>query len=212
MKKYFVTLSLTLLSCFICSNDDAHSEIYSDDIMYPVDDCSSFYAKISGGANFIQSKTLHDSKDHYKVGYLASSSIGFRWNTGISLEAEYAFRRNCLKNVKFEGHTYGVCGSLQTSSLMANLLWDLPLSCSLNPYVGGGIGYDFHELHASYHNYRYKFEKNAFAWQFIGGVKYPIFSNADLSLEYKFHSSNLKGFHDHSVALGVTCKFGPFFQ
>ncbi len=46
-------------------------------------------------------------------------------------------------------------GHFQTSSYMANLLWDLPLSSwgcafwNIQPFIGAGIGYDFQQMHSS---------------------------------------------------------------
>src|SRR5882757_9938977 len=55
----------------------------------------NFYAKILGGANFLQSTTTDGNKSTFHTGYIFSGSLGYCWsNYGLRLEAEYAFRRN----------------------------------------------------------------------------------------------------------------------
>lgn len=62
---------------------------------------------------------------------------------------------------------------------MANLLWDLPLAnwgCEfwkIRPFIGGGIGYDFQQIHAHNAGFTFKKSKKNFAWQVIAGLGYP---------------------------------------
>ncbi len=81
-------------------------------------------------AELIFCKTLQsdESKTKYKAGYIIAGSLGYCWNYGLNLEAEYAFRRNEIKKIHFFGQGSSKHGHFQTSSYMANLLWDLPLS------------------------------------------------------------------------------------
>jgi len=91
----------------------------------------------------------------YKTGYLVSGSLGYSWSYGLRLEAEYAYRRNSLKNFHFFGRTFSLDGYFQSSSYMANLLWGLPLSSwgcyfwQIQPSIGAGVGYDVQQIHAN---------------------------------------------------------------
>jgi opacity protein-like surface antigen len=176
---------------------------------------SPFYVEAFGGANFLQTDQRHGIKSDYQTGYLFSGSLAYRWCYGLRLEAEYAYRRNTLKKIHFFGRSFRTHGHFQSSSYMANLLWDLPLSscgCDLwkiRPFIGAGIGYGLQQL--SSHNSAFvftKMKKKHVAWQLIAGLSYPLFCHTDISIEYKFHKGGFSHIYNHSVGLGLTYNFG----
>ncbi|MBY0529032.1 MAG: porin family protein [Rhabdochlamydiaceae bacterium] len=174
----------------------------------------NFYAKIFGGANFLQNTTVYGNKSSYQTGYVFSGSFGYSWRRyGLRFEAEYAFRRNAIKKIQFITQGVSKHGHFQTSSYMANLLWDLPLcswGCSfwkIEPFIGAGLGYDFKKVHSSNSRIVYHQNLNHISWQVMAGLAYPIFRNAELSLEYKFHQGGCH-FDNHSIGLGFMYKFG----
>lgn len=175
---------------------------------------NNFYAEIFGGANFLQTQRSGGIKSTYKTGYIVSGSLGYKYCYGLRLEAEYAFRRNSLQKIHFFGRSFNLSGHLESSSYMANLLWDLPIECwgctlwNLKPFIGAGIGYDNQHLHAKSAGLNFKHHKRGFAWQFIAGLKYPIFCDTDLSFEYKLHHGRLKHIYSHSIGIGLTYSFG----
>ena len=81
-----------------------------------------------GGANFLQSTAIDGNKSYYQTGYIIAGSLGYCWRDGLRLEAEYAFRRNAIRKIDFFGEGSSNHGHFQTSSYMANLLWDVPLA------------------------------------------------------------------------------------
>jgi len=209
MKKVVVSLMSLMLACLCidlqaCDNDFSKGS----------GDSNSFYAEIFGGANFLQTEKRGGIKSYYRTDYLTSGSLGYRWCYGLRLEAEYAYRRNTLHKEHFFGRSFGVHGHFQSSSYMANVLWDLPLSklgCGfwkIKPFIGGGIGYDYQQIRTRIFGLNFRENKKHFAWQVITGVGYPIFCHTDLSLEYKYHKGGFKHIHNHSVGLGLTYKFG----
>lgn len=177
------------------------------------EDIPSFYAKIFGGANFLQTETHGGIKSHYQSGYIVGGSLGYRWCYGISLEAEYAFRRNAFKSIHFFGRTFSMHGHFQSSSYMANLLWDLPLyswECNfwgIQPCIGAGIGYDFQRIHGHNDFLAFNSSKKHFAWQAIVALTYPLFCKADVSLGYKFHKGGFHYINNHSIELGLMYNF-----
>ena len=42
-----------------------------------------------------------ETKPPIKAGYIIAGSLGYCWRYGLSLEAEYAFRRNPIKQNRF---------------------------------------------------------------------------------------------------------------
>ena len=95
---------------------------------------------------------------------------------------------------------------------MANLLLDFPLSSwgsafwNIQPFIGGGIGYDFQQMHSSNSRIVFKQKWNHFSWQVMAGLAYSIYCNTEITLEYKFHQGGCH-FYNHSLGLGLTHKF-----
>ncbi len=178
-------------------------------------DKSNLYAKIFGGANFLQDTTTNGNKATYEAGYIVSGSGGYCWRYGLRFEGEYAYRRNDISKIHFVTQGSSTDGHFQTSSYMANLLWDMPLcswGCSfwnIQPFIGAGIGADLQEMHSS--NSRIEFYQNwtHFSWQAMAGLAFPIFRHTELTLEYKFHQGG-SHFYNNSVGFALVYKFGYF--
>lgn len=209
MKKIMALFTASLLVCSYLHAEYNHCG--------SCDDENEFYVNLFGGANFIQSSMSSGVRNNYKTGYIVSSSLGYSWCYGLRLEGEYAYRRNSLKSIHFFGRTFSISGHFQSSSYMANVLWDLPLrrwGCDfwkIRPFVGGGIGYDDQLIHANNSGFSYREGKKGFAWQVMAGLKYPIFCHTHISLEYKFHKGGLNNVYNHSVGAGLTYYFSPNF-
>lgn len=200
MKKY----CLLLLVFFVAA--DAQEGCDQD---YNCCDETRFYAEILSGVNFVDNTTINHNKTTYNAGYIVATSLGYNWCYGLSLEAEYAYRRNKISKIHFFGGDHSRRGHYQSSSFMANLLWNLP-SCSfwnIAPFIGAGLGYDFQKMHASNSTVIFDQKWNHFSWQLLAGLTYPIFCNTDISLEYKFHQGG-NHFYNHTIGVGLIYKFG----
>lgn len=210
MKKN-ILLPLISLLFFMTADAQAQEERAEDSHCV---DGMNFYTKILGGANFLQSTTIDGNKSTYQTGYIFAGSLGYCWRYyGLRLEGEYAFRRNAISKIHFFTEGFSKHGHFQTSSYMANLLWDLPL-CSwgcafwnIQPFIGAGIGYDFQQMHSSNSRIVFNQKWKRFSWQAMAGFAYPICRNIEIDLEYKFHQGD-GHFYNHSVGVGLVYKFG----
>jgi len=169
--------------------------------------CNQLYAEIGIGVNFLQTETKHDIKPIYDPGYIVEASIGIHECYGLRLEAEFAYRRNSLNKVHFFGQNFRRDGHFESFSYMGNVLWDVPWTCVLKPYVGGGIGYDFQQTLTRGSGLSAKENKKDFAWQVIAGLQYDLPCSLDISLEYKFHQGGFSNIFCHSLALCLTYDF-----
>jgi len=201
-----IIASLLTLSIFL---SQAHADICCEDNSH------SFYAEIFGGANFLQTtKQKNEIKVDYETGYMISGSLGRHWDYGLRIEAEYSYRRNCVRKGRFFCYHFKLPGKFQSSSYMANVIWSPSLSSlgfncwNIKPFVGGGIGYDFQRTYAKNEGIIFNRSRKGFAWQIVAGLAYPIFCNTDLSLEYKFHKGKFKHLYNHTVGIGLTYSFG----
>jgi len=209
MKKNILPILTSLL--FFMAADAQAEEVCSENPC-----CISnknFYAKIFSGANFLQNTSLDGNDARYRVGYIIAGSLGYCWRYGLQLEVEYAYRRNGIKSIEFVTEGSSDHGHFQTSSYMANLLWDVPLSSwgcafwNIQPFVGAGIGYDLQRMHSSNSLVIFNQKWKHFSWQVMAGLDYPIFRNTEITLEYKFHQG-ICHFYNHSVGVGLIYKFG----
>lgn len=216
MKKNTLLLLISLLS-FMPADTQAQEWSSEDPYCCYEDSCcfdaTNFYAKIFGGANFLQDTEIERNKSDYDTGYIIAGSLGYCWHYGLCLEGEYAYRRNTISKIHFFNEGCSKHGHFQTSSYMVNLLWDVPLSAcgcicwDIRPFIGAGIGYDCQQMHSS--NSRIIFDQkwHHFSWQLMAGIAYPIFCNTEMTLEYKFHQGGCH-FNNHSVGVGLAYKFG----
>jgi len=177
-----------------------------------VGDGTNFYAKILAGPNFLENTTITQNRTTYDAGFIISASLGYRWCYGLRLEGEYAYRRNEISKIHLYGQGSSKTGYFQTSSVMANLLWDVPLSSwgcefwNIQPFFGAGIGYDFQQMRSSTSRIVFRQNWNHFSWQLTAGLAYPIFCNTDVTLEYTFHQGGCH-FNNHSLGVGLVYKF-----
>ncbi|MBS0585968.1 MAG: outer membrane beta-barrel protein [Verrucomicrobia bacterium] len=173
----------------------------------------NFYAEVLAGPNFVQKIVVDGNSSTYQTGYIVGGAVGWFWTMGLSLEAEYAYRRNSISTIYFFGQGSSNNGYFQTSSWMANLLWNLPLpscNCSffnIEPYVGAGIGCDFQKMKSSNSQILFRQKWTHLSWQVMVGLARPIFSNTAISLDYTFHQGGCH-FYNHSLEVGLTYKFG----
>lgn len=213
MKKSILLFLMSLL--FFFAVDAQAQECCEDPCCYEGSYCvdrKKFYAKILGGANFLQNNKITMSKSRYQTGFIIAGSLGYRWCYGLRLEAEYAFRRNAIRKIHFCREGFSKHGHYQTSSYMANLLWDLPLSSwgctfwNIQPFIGAGLGYDFQQMHASNSRIIFNQKWNHFSWQLMAGLAYPVFCNTEITLEYIFHQGG-SHFNNNSIGVGLVYKF-----
>lgn len=198
MKKNILFL-MTLL-CFSCVQADEWC-----------DEARDYYVKFFSGANFLQNTRINDNKTSYQTGYIVAGSFGYHWDYGIALEAEYAYRRNAINKIEFYSQGYSRSGHFQTSSYMANLLWNVPVCFleSIQPFVGAGLGYDSQKMHSSNDRIVFSQKWNRLSWQLLAGLTYPFLCNSELTLEYKFHQGSCH-FYNHSIGVGLIYNFDLF--
>jgi opacity protein-like surface antigen len=215
MKKNILQFLMSLV-CVIAAEAQAQ-EWCDQDFCCDEDNCcvdqTNFYAKIFSGVNFLQNTNKNGTRASYQTGYIVAGSLGYCWHHGLRLEAEYAYRNNDISRIHFFGEGHSKNGYFHTSSYMANLLWDMPLSSwgctlgNLQPFIGAGIGYDFQKMHASNSRIIFNQKWNHFAWQLMAGLAYPIFCETEMTLEYKFHQGGCH-FYNHSLGVGLVYHFG----
>lgn len=166
------------------------------------------YAGATGGLNWIQEAHKDDAKLSFKRGYIGAVNLGYRWDCGLRLETEVAYRYNKMNQLKgIEGLVHP-CGKGRTWSYMANVLYSFPVDFYIKPYVGAGIGYAHAMLRFNdkQTGLSVKAYKDGFAHQFIAGAEFPLSDCLSLDTKYRYQKTHdLK--NNQSVETGLVYSF-----
>ncbi|MEQ1756391.1 MAG: porin family protein, partial [Micropepsaceae bacterium] len=156
------------------------------------------YASIEAGASwvggerffqdsiFTTSTFIYDEyRTEFKTGWALMGSIGYAFENRFRVELEAGYRRNGFDQL------YGSSSSLLPSggelsefSLMANVLYDIPLGERWSLSVGGGLGADHATLKVDYLDF--KDDDWRFAYQGLAGINYAIGKQTQLFLNYRY--------------------------
>lgn len=109
-----------------------------------------------------------------QTGYLVSGELGYRFDR-VRMEGQATFIRNHPQ----------VKSAVNDNRLayLANLYYDIPLSDTVMPYFGGGIGVVQNWLSNSADTYA---EADAFGFQFITGMGFNLTANVMLDFRYRY--------------------------
>ena len=94
MKNNILILSMSLV--FFMGIDAQAQELCYEDPCCVNE--TNFYAKVLSGVNFLQNTDIGGNRASYETGYIIDGALGYSWWKGLSVEAEYAFRRNAIEN------------------------------------------------------------------------------------------------------------------
>lgn len=154
---------------------------------------------------------------NFKTGWGVTMPFGYRFDNGFSLGASAGYYTADLDDVtvKFRGETLGdvdLDADPSLIPLLANVAYSFNLTESLSMTLGGGAGIAWHEFDLDeIEGYRYDSSSDGwdFSWQLFGGFNYNVAPNTDLTLGYRYISTetdvdDLKG---HNVEAGVVIRF-----
>lgn len=174
-------------------------------------DVEGFYVGATGAADFLSNAKRH-REGRYETGFFGAIDLGYRWCSGLHLEAEVAYRYHRQKR-HTDYYGYGNRrGHRDVWAAMVNVLYDINMCWCVQPYVGVGLGY----AHVKQHRhlfYSYNHDRNrdnAFAWQIIAGIAYPICDNIDVAVEYRFFDAVTSNRHQKNFFhndIGVNLKY-----
>jgi opacity protein-like surface antigen len=180
--------SLTVLSVLLFSAGAANADMLGNSYVSLLGGWSS-HPDLSFGAG-------HAAVDD---GYNAGARIGTSLDAlpGFTLDADYFFNRG-----DFPGHA----AHLNSSSLMADLIYHLPTAMPLSFYGGAGVGVVNDNLSGSLHG-----GSAVMGWQALGGAEFPLSPSTALFAEYRYqnaHDANIGaiphvGNTSNNVSLGV---------
>ncbi|MEM9410568.1 MAG: hypothetical protein AAGA30_05610 [Planctomycetota bacterium] len=177
---------------------------------YRFDECFEpmFYFAILGGYTQLEnSNRFSDSSVpglggvlEFDDGYALGFALGQIQGKNLRLELEFVYRSNDVDrfiNNDLTGFDVLLEGSEESYSGMFNVFWDFsrwPNWYSIQPYVGGGVGFSLFEttlldqgndiVGASGAN------DSSFAYQLMFGLTKPMSQNTDAFLEYRYFAAD----------------------
>lgn len=159
----------------------------------------------------------------YDEGFAGFLTLGRKLGSNFRAELELGYRTNDLDQTYWRYHCGDLVskefsGKLAETTLMLNVLYDIPLFSNLILSAGGGIGLDHAKFELDYKNK--EDTRNAFAYQGVAGLTYVMSDRWDLMVNYRYlvaDDMNLDvakkdelqfDFEKQSITLGLRYKFG----
>lgn len=154
------------------------------------------------------------------TGWAALGTVGFAWDRW-RFELEAGYRDNDIDTISFTtGLVTTNVGELNEFSLMANVLYDIPLGTKFSLTLGAGAGYDRVEF--VWDGFATPFEDDdwRFAYQGIVGLNYELSREFEMYVNYRYlnvegpdfsFAGNRFWFDDvtkHTATLGLRYHFG----
>jgi OmpA-OmpF porin, OOP family len=157
-------------------------------------------------------------------GYIVGGAVGYGLGT-VRIELNLDYRSNDVNNVSILGTTHSGGGTVEGTSAMANVLFDLPYNwMGFQPYIGVGAGAVRLDLSAVTAGGAAVTNDSQIvgALQGLAGVRYKLTPQWGLGLEYRFLNGfqpgpyraagggyfNSSDYRNHSVLLSITYSFG----
>jgi OmpA-OmpF porin, OOP family len=189
-----------------------------------------WYVSLEGGANWVNDLKYqatgtstfphtHIASVNFDTGWAILASVGYGINDRWRVELEGGYRYNKGKNLftisptsssSSSTFTTPVNDKLREFSLMANVMYDYPLTSKMSLTLGAGVGAD----HAKYETRRPpsvlvfgEDESWNFAYQGIVGLNYDIGSRSQLFLRYRYLGIPDPEFRFATTPDGHTCCF-----
>lgn len=116
-------------------------------------------------------------------GFIAA--VGNRFEN-VRGEVEMAYRTNDMDEFS-SGGTLSVNGDITSLAVMGNLLVDLPLGESLQPFLGAGMG--LANVEANITGILNEDDDTVFAYQAIAGIGFPLTHVTTLDLQYRYFAT-----------------------
>jgi len=163
------------------------------------------------------------SLENFRAGFNAGGRAGYRWGPW-RVEAEINYRHNdtlglqMITPVNRAGRAAGA--ERYTVSEMVNGIYDFDLGLPFTPHIGAGIGAaevtrNLSNIFGGTHD-----TVAVFAYQAIGGIRYPIYPGLALDVDYRYFATTDTNFIStnpdliksnygtHNVVVSLTWQLG----
>lgn len=120
----------------------------------------------------------------YKSGLGFVGAIGYKFSKNLRLEGEYAYRSNKVKDIGGDT-SYNVL-TMTVGNFGVNGYYDFAqVNLPVKPFLGLGLGYASGKLSGG----GVSSKDSEFSYQGIVGLAYPFDPNGNITVQYRYHSS-----------------------
>lgn len=209
MQKILTTLIFFLMTSFVATS------MYAS--IWPCFELCDprLYATLKGGCSGGYEVECDKIKTH--LGYFVAGSVGYRIFSPFRVEGEIMYQtapvRSLASSVFFVKNVHG---HVRTYSFIANGILDFNCDFPVRPYIGTGFGYgqvrgNWSGKHARFDGIFYRtttrwtseVKKYGLAWQVLAGLRYSVFDELEVNLEYKFFKL-VSAVSNHNLGLSCT--------
>lgn len=166
-----------------------------------------WYVGLEGGANWISdadaaydlaingaAQTADTAEASFDTGWAAFATVGYAFSSNWRVEAEAGYRSNAADAQWLVSTTVRLFeADVDEFSLMANVLYDVPLGSRWRLSLGAGAGGDKVEIDARTRFQAFptwdpmpSVDEWRFAAQAIAGLSYPVSPRMELALTYRY--------------------------
>lgn len=163
-------------------------------------------------------------KENQDIGYAALGQLGYGFGP-VRVEAEVGWRSNDANKVKEPFNSAKGNGSLNATSAMANVYYDIATDTRFTPFVGlgaGAVDVSADKIRVAGTTFSND-DRFVFGYQGIAGTSYAIDNNWALKADYRYlrttnaslredpsyGTGRAKGqYSSHAILVGVVYKFG----
>lgn len=152
-----------------------------------------WYIGLEGGANWVEDWSHTQVRDgtragltSFDTGWVALVTAGYAWNNNFRTELELGYRQNDIDTYFTLGNATNNEGSLDESTAMLNVLYDLALMDKLSISFGVGAGGDFANYEHDAGGITGEDDQWNFAYQGIAGLNYMVGQRTALFLNYRY--------------------------
>lgn len=159
---------------------------------------NGWYMGLEGGGNWVSDNDATFSTSlptsgpatlGFDTGWAGIATAGYAFKGNWRLEAEFGYRHNEIATIN--GFVASPKGELNSSSLMGNLLYDIPLTDRLTASLGAGAG----AVHVEFDDgVLDQDEDTSFAYQGIAALNYAVTPRMDLTVNYRYLRSDAAEF------------------
>lgn len=139
----------------------------------------------------VSDSTLSDGVDSaelsFDTGFGFMAAIGNNFE-GLRGEVELSYRTNDADKISAGAFSESVSGDVSSLAVMGNLLVDLPVSESVRPFLGAGIGLANVDADGDE-------DDTVFAYQAIIGLGFPLTYVTTLDLQYRYFATEDPNFN-----------------
>jgi outer membrane protein OmpA-like peptidoglycan-associated protein len=158
-----------------------------------------WYVGLEGGANWADdndglfginsSVPFFTETTSFDTGWAVLATVGYAFDSNWRIELEGGYRENDIDLITIPAFFPNSGGDLSQLTLMANVLYDVPLTERLSLTVGVGAGVNHAEFEPPAFWGGDDSDLN-FAYQGIAGLSYAVTDRLDLTLTYRYMHAN----------------------